>query len=315
MGILSPIVEPPTALLSGSIGVVTLTKRLKPIYSDNASPQRSDTEHAILDGSAEMTAAQPSTIKAAKRYLARGWSVLPLRPRDKRPPISWEHLQHERPSEQDVAEWFRSWPDANIGIVTGEISNLIVLDIDPKHGGDAALERLEHKFGPLSATVEAVTGGDGRHLYFAHPGGLTRNRVGLSQGIDLRGDGGYIVAPPSIHPTGRPYAWAPGRAPDEITLAALPRWILVPIRGPRVGRSLPEWRQLVREGVPEGERNSTIASLTGHLLWHGVDPDVALELLLAWNRMRCRPPLDDAEVAQVIASITRLHDTNLRTPT
>lgn len=84
----------------------------------------------------------------------------------------------------------------------------------------------------------------------------------------------------------------------------------MPVRGPRVGRSLPEWRQLVREGVLEGERNSTIASLTGHLLWH-VDPEVALELMLAWNRMRCRPPLDDAEVAQVVASITRLHEADL----
>jgi hypothetical protein len=83
--------------------------------------------------------------------------------------------------------------------------------------------------------------------------------------------------------------------------------LIVPIRGPRIGRSLSDWRRLVREGVAEGRRNSTIASLTGHLLWHGVDPDVALELLLAWNRARCRPPLDDAEVAQVVASITRLH--------
>jgi hypothetical protein len=160
-----------------------------------------------------------------------------------------------------------------------------------------------------------LTGGGGRHLYFAHPGGLSRNRAGFAQGIDLRGDGGYIVAPPSIHPTGRPYTWAPGRAPDEITLAALPRWIIVPIRGPRNGRSLSDWRPLVREGVAEGQRNSTIASLTGHMLWHGVDPDVALELLLAWNRVRCRPPLDDAEVAQVVASIARLHDSNLKTPT
>jgi hypothetical protein len=66
----------------------------------------------------------------------------------------------------------------------------------------------------------------------------------------------------------------------------------------------------VREGVSEGERNSTIASLTGHLLWHGVDPEVALEVMLAWNRMRCRPPLDDAEVARTVASITKLHEAN-----
>jgi hypothetical protein len=224
-------------------------------------------------------AEQTARAEAAKRYLARGWSILLLRPRDKRPLIPWTHLQIRRPSREDVAEWFRRWPDANIGVVSGEISNLIVLDVDPKHGGDAALERLERRYGPVPATVEATTGG-----------------------------GGYIVAPPSIHPSGAFYEWAPGRNPDEIALAPLSRWLIAPIQGLRVERSLSDWRHLVKEGVAEGQRNSTIASLTGHLLWHNVDPDVALELLLAWNRMRCRPPLDDTEAARVVASITKLHD-------
>ena len=250
---------------------------------------------------------QASTAEAAQRYLARGWVVLPLRARDKRPLVSWEPLQTARPSAQQVTDWFNRWPNANIGIVTGEISNLVVLDIDPKHGGDVSRERLERQFGPLPATVEAVTGGAGCHLYFTHPGGLIRNRIGLAQGIDLRGDGGYIVAPPSIHRSGGLYAWLAGRSPDEIALAALPRWILISSGGARGKRTLSDWRQLVRDGVPEGQRNSSIASLTGHLLWHQVDPGVALELLLAWNRMRCRPPLEDAEVAQVVSNIARLH--------
>jgi hypothetical protein len=185
---------------------------------------------------------------------------------------------------------------------------LIVLDVDPQHGGDASLARLEQRHGPLPTTIEATTGGGGRHLYFAHPGGLTRNRTGLAQGIDLRGDGGYVVAPPSIHPNGRPYHWVAGHSPDDVTLAALPRWVLLPSGGVRPRRTLADWRRLAHDGVPEGQRNSTIASLAGHLLWHQIDPDVALELLLAWNRMRCRPPLDDTEVAQVVANIVRLHD-------
>jgi hypothetical protein len=76
----------------------------------------------------------------------------------------------------------------------------------------------------------------------------------------------------------------------------------------RPGHTLEYWRQLVQEGVPQGERNNTIASFTGHFLWHGVDPDVVQELLLCWNRLRCRPPLPDEEVIQVIDSITRLHE-------
>lgn len=79
---------------------------------------------------------------AARRYLARGWSVLPLRPRDKRPLVRWENLQNERPCEADIAEWFLCWPDANIGIVTGEISNLIVLDVDPNMAATPPRSRL-----------------------------------------------------------------------------------------------------------------------------------------------------------------------------
>ena len=251
--------------------------------------------------------------QAAAAYLAHGWSVLPLKHRDKRPAIQWETLQHRRADAAAAAQWFKRWPDANIGIVTGEISNLIVLDVDPKHGGDDSLAELEHRHEPLPDTVEAQTGGGGRHLYFAHPGGFVPNRAGLAQGIDLRGDGGYVVAPPSLHPSGQHYAWAPGRSPEAMTPAALPRWLLFAGRGyagfgPRARRSLADWRALVRDGVAEGERNTTVASLTGHLLWHGVDPQVALELMLAWNRARCRPPLDDDEVAGVVASIARLHE-------
>ena len=252
--------------------------------------------------------------QAAARYRARGWSVLPLRRGEKRPLIAWETFQQSRAEPATIAQWFAHWRDANVGIVTGEISNLIVLDVDPKHGGDDSLAELERRFGVLPETIEARTGGGGRHLYFAHPGGLVPNRVGLAQGIDLRGDGGYVVAPPSLHPNGQPYAWAPGRSPEETTPAPLPRWLLFAGHGPRPRRSLADWRALVHEGVSEGERNNTVASLTGHLLWRGVDPQVVLELMLAWNRLRCRPPLDDEEVARVVASITRLHEAKTTPP-
>ena len=72
-----------------------------------------------------------------------------------------------------------------------------------------------------------------------------------------------------------------------------------------VGHSTSYWRTLVREGVEESARNSTLASLAGHLLWHGVDSDVVLEMMLAWNRVRCQPPLPDEEVAAVVDSNTR----------
>jgi hypothetical protein len=196
-----------------------------------------------------------------------------------------------------------------VGVVTGLISGLVVLDVDPGHGGDESLARFVHRYAPFPATVEAVTGGGGRHFYFAHPGGDMRNRAGLAPGIDLRGDGGMVVAPPSMHPSGRRYAWRTGHAPHARSLAPMPTWLADLARDgtAAIGHPPEHWRQLVRRGVPEGTRNTTVASLTGHLLWHGVDPEVVVELLLCWNRVRCRPPLPDVEVAETVASIVRTH--------
>jgi hypothetical protein len=249
-------------------------------------------------------------LAAARACLARGWSVIPLRRQEKRPAVRWQEIQQRRPTEAELARWFARWPDANLGIVTGAVSGLVVLDVDPKHGGDDSLAALERAHGRLPETCEALTGGGGRHLYFAHPGGVVHNRAALAPGIDLRGDGGYVVAPPSLHPSGRDYVWEVSRDPDEVPPAPMPRWLLQLATGPgeRGGHPLTHWRRLVREGVAEGARNSSIASLTGHLLWHGVDPEVALDLLLCWNAERCRPPLDADEVARTVESIRRLHE-------
>ena len=233
-----------------------------------------------------------------------------MRPRDKRPSILWQEFQQRHATTAELEDWFKRWPEANVGIVTGLISGLVVLDIDPKHEGDHSLASLLKGHGPLPRTIEATTAGGGRHLYFRHPGGLVRNIVGLAPGIDLRGDGGCIVAPPSIHGSGRPYAWVDGHDPQHAQPAIMPAWLLSLVRGDRrrIGHGVEHWRSLVKEGVLEGERNNSIASLSGHLLWHGVDTDMVEELLLCWNRVRCRPPLTDEEVVRTVDSIARLHE-------
>jgi hypothetical protein len=245
-------------------------------------------------------------LTAALGYLARGWSVVPVVERGKRPIVRWQTFEDRHPTEAEVRGWFERWPPANVAVVTGAISGIVVLDVDPSHGGEESLTRLALRNAGLPQTVEATTGGGGRHIYFEHPGFEVKNRAGLSPGLDLRGDGGVIIVPPSIHLSGTPYSWRKGRAPDEIALAPLPDWLLVPrFGGASQGHPLSYWRNLVQEGVDEGRRNSTIASFTGHLLWHGVDPDVALELMLAWNRVRCCPPLADEEVIRTVRSIER----------
>jgi len=260
--------------------------------------------------STQAESAGSDTHAAAMVYAARGWSVIPMQQRGKRPLVAWLEFQRRLAGPDEIDAWYRRWPDANVGIVTGRVSGLVVVDIDVGHGGAESLVRLESERGPLLPTVEALTGGGGRHFYFAHPGGLVPNRAGIAPGIDVRGDGGCVVAPPSVHASGRRYAWAAGRAPDEVALAAMPAWA----RGsePRAGHPLKHWRTLVREGIEEGQRNASLASLTGHLLWHGVDPQVALELLLTWNRLRCRPPLPDEEVGRVVNSIAQLHEQETR---
>jgi hypothetical protein len=248
-------------------------------------------------------------LDAARRYLALGWSVIPAAEKGKRPIVRWQPFQDGLPSEAQLREWFERWPEANLAVVTGAVSGLVVLDVDPGHGGDKSLAALEARHGRLPDTVESATGGGGRHVYFSHPGGEARNRAGMAKGLDLRGDGGVIIVPPSIHPSGKPYRWRRGHGPDDIGLATMPIWLLEPRFGgdERLGHPLAYWRSLVREGVSEGQRNATVASFTGHLLWHGVDPDVVMEMVLAWNRVRCHPPLSDEEVIRTVRSIERTH--------
>ncbi|MBK8172770.1 MAG: bifunctional DNA primase/polymerase [Sandaracinaceae bacterium] len=108
-----------------------------------------------------------------------------------------------------IANWWEKYPQANVGIRTGVESGLFVLDVDPRHGGDAALAELEHQHGALPATIDASTGGGGRHLWFAMPGTDARNRTGFRPGLDIRGKGGFAVVPPSNHKSGRRYEWKP----------------------------------------------------------------------------------------------------------
>ena len=209
-----------------------------------------------------------------------------------------------------VDRWFQN-SELNIGVATGAISGIVVVDIDPRHGGDETLAKLERQHGPLPQTWRFLTGGGGEHILFQHPGGRVPNSAGkVGPGIDVRGDGGYIVAPPSRHISGRSYAISVDHHPDDVTLAAVPAWLFALLRqrtrdGKVAAKPIADWRAMVSSCVAEGERNRTIASLAGHLLRNRIDPRVSIELLQAWNRTRCNPPLPDAEVTRTVRSIAR----------
>jgi hypothetical protein len=172
-------------------------------------------------------------------YLRRGWGVVPAHGirsgrctcgrRDcpapgKHPRIRWEVYQWRAPREDDVEAWFRRWPDSNLAVVTGTISGLVVLDVDPRNGGDDELSALEHRHGAFPPTPEVRTGGGGMHFYFTSPEGPVATTI-LGPGIDVKADGGLVIVPPSLHVSGHHYEWEPGADPDALPLAELPVWL------------------------------------------------------------------------------------------
>ena len=149
-------------------------------------------------------------LEAALEYSGRGISVIPIPPGAKIPGISWKQFQETRADENQIRAWWQRWPNSNIGIVTGAISNLVVLDCDAAEG----LEIIEQN-GGLPVTAVALTSFDEtgfrkRHYYFQHPGERLKNFVKKLPGLDFRGDSGYVLAPPSLHPSGARYEWAQG---------------------------------------------------------------------------------------------------------
>jgi hypothetical protein len=193
-----------------------------------------------------------------------------------------------------ISGWWWGEPGANIGLVT---DGLVVVDVDPHKGGADNLARIEADHGEFPHTWRSITGGGGEHIFFRAPRGSNiRSRAeDIAPGIDIRANGGYVVAPPSLHRSGRRYAWSVDHHPDETPLADAPPWLVelaspsspaATTTTPRRGNDL--WRRIVG-GVGEGARNDSIARLSGYLLRHYVDGNVTLELMLALNAARRLP--------------------------
>jgi len=272
--------------------------------------------------------------KAATQYAAKGWAVIPLHSiqdgdctcgkADCSPgkhPRTAHGLNDAARDHSTIADWWREWPDANVGIVTGADSGIVVIDIDTRHGGKESLKELEAEFGQLPVTVESVTGGGGCHIFFQHPGGTIKNRTNIRPGIDVRGDGGYIVAPPSNHDSGDVYRWDEGRAPDESEIASMPGWLLQLVKSDPVanhtcngaptsnGLLLQRAQQYAArvDDVGEGSRNDAAFSIAGHIAAivddHGnrLPEPLIIDVLQPWNQ-RNIPPLSDQELQQCVSS-------------
>jgi putative DNA primase/helicase len=185
------------------------------------------------------------------------------------------------------------------------------LDIDPRNGGLESLQELMDRHGPLPKTPMVETGGGGLHYYFAVRGSV-RSRP-LAPGLELKGDGGYIVAPPSVHPNGKPYRWLPGHSPKDLQLAELPEWILAPLIPADGGRAAPEDAETPASGhqdapeevVHEGQRHNFLVRLAGKLRAAGLGVEAIESALLRENARRCRPPLPEREVQAIAKSFAK----------
>jgi putative DNA primase/helicase len=243
--------------------------------------------------------------------------VLPVRPRAKAP-LTPHGYKDATTDEHAILAWWARWPNANVGVVTGAASGVVVLDIDPRDGGLESLQELMDRHGPLPQTPIAESGGGGLHYYFAARGEIRSRKI--APGVELKADGGYIVAPPSLHPNGKPYRWLKGHSPKDLPLAELPEWILSPLiasgdHGDRVetepnvfpsphvadGRQNGDGEQF----VPEGQRHNYLVRLAGKLRATGFSVEAIESALLIENARRCKPPLPEDEVRSIARSFAK----------
>jgi hypothetical protein len=240
-------------------------------------------------------------IRTALQLAKRGLYVFPCVPRDKVPATA-NGLKDATTDAAVIKQWWRAEPTCNVAVTCGAASGIFVIDVDG-FDGEVALRKFEAEHHALPETVEAITA-RGRRLYFKGPQTPVRNSVGkVAPGVDVRGEGGYAIVPPSIHPSGRPYAWS---VDCGSAFAAAPDWLLAKAignKGTTNGASAAEWQQLVHDGVSEGARNSSVTRLAGYLLRRHVDPFVTLDLLQVWNATHCRPPLPGSDISRIVDSI------------
>lgn len=268
-----------------------------------------------------MTDANPDMQRAALWYARQGVPVIPMyRPTEEgcscgnsncaspgKHPRTLHGFKDATADEACIRRWWSKWPDANIGVPTGALSGLLVVDVDPRNGGSESLESLVLEYGRWPETAEQITGGGGRHIVFGYDGGPVPKN--LAEGIDLKGDGGCFVVAPSLHSSGKRYAWDGMDGPKALLkLAEAPQWLLNHIAQARdysnsngaVPRDLPEV-------IPDGEKHDTIVSFAGSVRHRGLPKQAAFA---ACRVLQFESPVSDEDIWERIESVYRLYPAN-----
>lgn len=249
----------------------------------------------------------------ALKYADKGWRVFPLHnissngqcscgrqcgSEGKHPRIGkWNKAAST--SAKSITEWWSKWPNANIGILTGRTTNLIVLDIDPRNRGDDSLNLLlkeNPNLEKMLLTRSVSTGGNGTHYYFQWRNEQKKKAGVFGGGIDIQSDGAYVVAPPSNHKSGQKYKWN-----NNHEIAPYPDVLLV-----AGSKEDARWQGV----IPEGKRNTTLASIAGKLFSSGKQLGQVKVQLHEENINRCSPPLEGEEVDKIASSIFKQSKAN-----
>lgn len=226
----------------------------------------------------------------AKKYCGLGWSIFPVDARTKRPLVKWKFYQDKFASEEQIRKWWEEYPYAAIGLVTGKISNLIALDID----GEEGKNYVEKHGVPPTPCIKTKRG---NNYLFKHPGFMVQNFV-KKEGLDLRGDGGFVILPPSKHPSGITYEWI--ISPEEEDPANLPAWLLDLITRKEERKPLAESElSKLLDGVEVGKRHDAATRIAGHYIGKRLPSNEVTKLLRLWNGKN-KPSLPESELNRIV---------------
>jgi putative DNA primase/helicase len=257
-------------------------------------------------------------LEAALKYAAKGWPVFPCHfvttkktcscGNDQctnigKHPTTFRGLNDATTDVAQIRKWWTLSPFANVAIATGSKS-FDVLDIDPRHEGDETFARLENDYGEIPETIQQITGGSGTHILIKYSGKY-HSQNNVTTGVDIKSDGGYIIAEPSNHLSGKEYAWDISHHPDETQLIDVTDW--------KGFEALQQYQSSTTNQSPlssgtiarEGERNSKLTSVAGAMRRRGMDAEQIEKMLRVYNEDYCQPPLPQLEIERIASGMMR----------
>ena len=245
----------------------------------------------------------PSMYDAAIEYAKKGFAVFPLKYRDK-VPLTRNGCKDATTDAAQIKAWWQKYPNANIGLATGSVSQnvfVIDLDIDEDRGIDGyhSLEDWQREHGDFPETWTAITGRGGYHLYYRGNGKI-KNRAGIIDGVDIRGNGGYVVAPPSIHKNGNRYEWE--YSPDEFEIAKADNNVEYFLNHDDQKQSAAFTMPNI---VAAGQRNQMLFRFACMMQAKGASDQSVFAATMAENESSCSPPLTEQEVRIIVSSATK----------